>query len=222
MKKIFFTLCTALLTLNAAAQKMPTENLNETMARFYEGCLYLRAGIEKNSLTRLDKAATLLDESKNNPDRIVLQNIDLKYNNMAADTISMQGHTYFCGDYARYMYGQRDVVYVDHSHALRSFGNTVAQVSECYVGQDAVTARGEVAYDMVMGGTCKIFVVAEPGGTLSLSVKDEGNGKTYEGTSYEDGGVAYVEWEQSGESTSAVMTIVNTSDKDISFVIASN
>ncbi len=221
MKKIFLTLCVMVAAITASAQKMPVENLNETMARYYEGCTYLRDGVEKNSLTRLERAAELLDESKDNPGRINLQNIVLEYVAAVADTVSMKDHMYFCGDYAEYLYGEKDTEYVDRSPALRGIPGE-EEVSECYVGQDAVKARGKISYNMAMAGNCKIFAVAEPGGGVRISVKDSGNGMVYEGTSYDDGAVSYVEWDQSGESSNAVLTVENTSDRDTSFAIASN
>ncbi len=217
MKKLFVTLCLACIAMTMSAQKMPTENLNETQARFYEGCTYLREGALKNSLSTLDEAISLLDESKNNPDRIVLQDLYVELEDAKSDTVSMEGHMYFSGGYAQHLYEQKEEPYIETASSLRSVAK-----GECFVNQNAVRANGTVEYRVKMVDSCNVFVMSESGGKINLTVKDEGNGSVYEGTPYEDGSVSYVEWEQSQQSQDAVLVIENKTDKDISFVIATN
>ncbi len=226
MRKLFFILCVSGMSLTAWAQKMPTENLNKTQARFYEGCLLLRDGIITQSESRLGEAIDLLDESMDNEDRIVLKDLSMSFDGVQADTVPMTNHVYFTSDYAQYLYDKTDTPYIEKASLLRD-----VKKSECFVCQMAVKAHGTVECRARMNDTCQVFVMAEPGGTLKLTVKDEGNGETYEGTPYEEGAVSYVEWKQSeNPDTSAkaklqkrtLLRIENTSSNNISFIIASN
>ncbi|MCD8292901.1 MAG: hypothetical protein LUC23_03970 [Prevotellaceae bacterium] len=205
---------------------MPTENLNKTQARFYEGCLLLRDGAVTQSESRLGEAIDLLDESMDNADRIVLKTLNISFDGVQADTVSMTNHVYFTSDYAQYLYDKIDTPYIEKASVLRDI-----QKSDCAIHQLAVKAHGTVECRASMNDTCQVFVMAEPGGTLKLTVKDDGNGEIYEGTPYEEGAVSYVEWIQSpnpdtskkgGSQKRTLLRIENTSSNDISFIIASN
>ncbi len=217
MKKLFITLCLACIAMTASAQKMPTENLNETQARFYEGCTYLREGSVKKSASRLKRAATLLDNSENNDNRIVLAELKVTFDDEHADSVSMNGHMYFSEGYATYLSENIGGTYKEKPYSLRA-----GERGECLISQSAIKAHGKIWYHTPMADLCQIYAIAEPGGKIKFSVKDTGNGVVYDGTPYDDGEVSYVEWTQSKLSQDAIIMIENTSDSDFSFVIAVN
>ncbi len=218
MNKLLVILLALAVAISAEAQKLPTEQLNATMARYYEGCQLLRDGVAKNSQSRLSRAAKLLDESEDNADRIVLGNMALRLDNELVDTVSTEGHMQFNGVYAKSQYEQRNDTFVEQASALRGGGDA----SECIVYENAIKAHGKLACRTVMSGDCKVFVMAEPGGTVKFTVKGEDGGVICEGAPYEDGTVAYADWMQPANSRKVVLMIENTADKDISFVLASN
>ncbi len=215
---MIFVLGALCVALTASAQKMPTENLNETQARYYEGCVLLRDGVINNSKSRLREAMKLLDEDMMNNDRLELKDLDVFFDASKKDTASIGTHMQFTGGYAKHEYEEKRDVHVENVSGLRG----VEEGEEaCYVYQTAVKANGTVECHVLMGGICQMFVMTEPEGEIKLTIRDEGSRNVYEGTAY-DNGVYYVEWVQSDDSPSALITIENKSDKDISFVIASN
>ncbi len=220
MKNILITLYLASLSAAAMAQGLPKEKLNQTMARYYEGCLLLREGIEQKNSEKVDEACSCLDECKSHVDRLELARLQLQPVEVE-DTVPMKGHVYFNGAYAACVYNQLESQYQDRVEALRGAeaGDEENPCSVCHV---ALKAKGKVRYALAVGGECQMFTVAEPGGRVALSVACEGSGETKEGEAYEGGGVSYVEWTQPEGSGLAYITLENLSDREISVAVASN
>ena len=204
------------ICLPGKGQVLPVDELNTDMQRYYKGCMILREGIQQKNAIILDKAIELLDEDPQNPNRIELYDLQIE----CVDTMnqcSMKDHMYYNADYAEFYKENMGMgVFTEPAESLRNIPKN------CHIAHRAIKARSKTRYRTKMMGICQIFVLAELGGTINVSVLIPNEGE-YEGQSYENGTVSYAKWNMHSFPAKQVELIIeNTSDKDISFVIATN
>lgn len=216
-KKITFLLSIlSFMSILGKAQTLPINELNKNMQRFYRGCIVLREGIEQNNAITLDNAIELLDDDPLNPDRIELSNLHLE----CSDTLNecpMKGHMFYNADYAEFYKENMGLgTFKEDPECLRGIP------SNCQIAHRAVKAHGRISYNIKMAGPCQIIVLAEVGGTVKANVQFP-NGNKYIGLPFEKGSVSYIKWDMAMfPPEQIVLTIENTSNKDISCVIVSN
>lgn len=215
MKKVIISSVLFFVCLFGRAQSFPVNELNANMQRFYKGCMTLREGVAKKDVIALDKAIELLDDDYENPDRIELYNLQLN----SSDTLnqcSMQGHMFYNAEYAEFCKENMGLgVFSEKAENLR------AEPSDCQIAHRAIKANSKVKYTVRMKGSCQLFILSEIGGSIKAAVNVAGD--EYAGVSYDNGALSYLKWEMDAFLPRKVtLTIENTCDKDISFVVVSN
>lgn len=216
-KKITFLLSIlSFMSILGKAQTLPIDELNKNMQRFYRGCIVLREGIEQKNAIKLDKAIELLDEDPLNPDRIELYSLHLE----CRDTLNecpMKGHMFYNAEYAEFYKENMGLgTFKEKAESLRGIP------SNCQIAHRAIKAHGRISYNTKMAGTCQVIVLAEVGGRIKATIQTP-NGEEYTGLPFENGSVSYIKWDMAPfPPGQVILTIENTSNKDLSFVIASN
>lgn len=216
-KRITFLLSIlSFMSILGKAQTMPVDELNKNMQRFYKGCIVLREGIEQKNAITLDKAIELLDADPLNPERIELYSLHLE----CKDTLNecpMKGHMFYNAEYAEFYKENMGLgTFREKAESLRGIP------SNCQIAHRAIKAHGRISYNTKMAGFCQVIVIAEVGGTVKATVQIP-DGTEYFGLPFEEGSVSYIKWDMAMfPPQQVVLTIENTSNKDISFVIASN
>ena len=92
---------------------------------------------------------------------------------------------------------------------------------DCKLVHRALAPHSKGTYSSKGSGKRELLVVAENGGTVNLYVNDEKNGIHVSDTSPQGKAAAWVCWEMDSFGIYTI-TVENTSDKEISFVITSN
>lgn len=204
MKQILFTILAVFFSAQVNAQSLPIENMGERMQTYLKGCLQLNKYIESKDREELTAALTIL-----NPKQLEVADFEPE----PIDTTGLAP----LGSHMRYDYG----------YALALFNDLIWEdsglsrgISTCTVKLLALKPNANVQYKASGCDDFYLFTVAEPHARVKLSVEEVSTGIVHEGTPLEDGKVSFVSWNQDYECD-LIITIQNTSDKEVSLTLAS-
>lgn len=204
MKRIilFFSFFVTMLCFKA--QTLPFETMGENMHAYYEGCVMLNHYIQSKDREDLTAALGILNPKK----------LEVSY--FEPEVVDSTGlapiGTHFRYDYAYALALFNDMMWEDQGLSRG--------ISACTVKLLALKPNGQVKFCTSGCDDFYLFTVAEPHARVVLSVEEVESGTVHEGTPLEDGTVSFVSWNQPEESD-LIITIKNTSDKEVSLTLAS-
>lgn len=219
MKKMVSLALLALCCLHAWGQDMSTK-----MQSYRDFCLQVNKGFAQKSN---DVLMQCIEECAD--ERFIFHGDTIEIDELTrfeeVDTIakaSTKGHIVFLPEFvdsilvAGLVDNPESFDFLSGAELTRGIG----MVDVCY-HHCALKAHGKGIYAIKDSGKMEVMAIAEGNGRLNLSVSDEKNGK--ELSDSKDGGqqVAYVTWDMERFSR-IVITVENTTDQEIGFVIATN
>ena len=199
--------------------------LSPKMELFKEYCLKVREGIGNQDISALENCLKEFNQKVYqttggnfvyNGQTIALARYDRFYSVDTLASVPMGSHLKFDPAYVDTLLAtDLQPVELDGPTLLRSDGY------DCMYIHRAIAAKGKCIYKSKGSGSKELFVVAENGGTVNLTVKDAKNKVEVKDASSAGKPSAEVTWSMPrfGDYSSEVE---NTSDKDISVIIVTN
>lgn len=195
--------------------------LSKKMTTYRDFCLKVREGVEKKDVQIL-KECIAEWMGKNNTiifqnDTIQILDYDRFYTIDGSAEADLKGHLQYYPEFVDSL-----IVY-DISLANNYIERPLSLRGsyDCKLIHRALTPHSKAVYSSKGSGKRELLVVAENGGTVNLYVSDEKNGIKVSDASPTGKAAAWVCWNMD-RFGSYIITVENTSDKTISFVIASN
>lgn len=216
MFRTFVTIALLACALVARAQGLPADSLasNADVQRFYQGCMKiaeaerLADAEERNSAYA---AAMTMLNPRASRNRLDLRELPLALSDTAG-LVAVGPLKEFAYDYA---YARARYRAIDFAPT----GVTRGGLRGCRVFDMKLAPGASVTGTDRVSGNCILVAIAQPGGTVDLTVSDAPG--TVASRSYEGGMVAFARWDAGSERTVAY-TVRNTSDHAIVVTLASN
>lgn len=193
------------------------QTLSREMKATLEACLQLRTAIETGSMTQL-KSANKAFKMCNVNKFVSLRCLD-------KTSLSLNGHFVFDEVFVDSLIDGRDVYKFAQRYAEIRGERSASSSGKIFAKTCAVKKRSSAKYSFVSRGRQELVVVTEPKGMITLRIYDKTHDKWYNDTKdVKDGQPSrYMVFDlPTGEKSSLEIEIINTSKKDISFVIISN
>lgn len=219
MKKILMSI--VFLHFFAGISFAQESALSKEMTTYRNFCLKVREGVEKKDVQILkDCIAEWMGESNT----IIFQNDTIQILDFDRFSIidgsaeaDLKGHLLYRPEFVDSL-----IVY-DISLANNYIEKPLSLRGpyDCKLIHRALTPHSKAIYSSKGSNKRELLVVAENGGTVNLYVSDEKNGINVSDASPTGKAAAWVCWKMD-RFGSYTITVENTSDKTISFVIASN
>lgn len=186
-------------------------SLSKEMETFLNVCLKLREGIEKRNVNTLNECISAFNE-------LELAEFDRFKSVDNSGEVPIEGHLLFRPDYVDSL-----LIYDMNLAAIRIDAPTLLRAApfDCKLTHRALAPHSKGVYSTKGSGERELLVVAENGGRINLFVSDETNHIQIEDTAPNGKEAAWVSWKMNRFGTYTI-TIKNTSDKAISFVIVAN
>lgn len=216
MFRIFTIIAVLACAFAARAQSLPADSLafNADMERYYRGCLKIAEaeGLDDPEMRNSAYAAAMnMLNTRTSRSRLSICMLPLVLVDTAG-LVAVGPVKDFAYDYA---YARSRYRSIDFAPA----GVTRGGISGCRVFDMKIAPGGTVAGTEKVHGDCVLLAIAQPGGTVSLSV-DTGD-RTIDAEPYENGMVAYTRW-FAGEGRDVTYTVRNTTDRAIVITLLSN
>lgn len=220
MKRFILTLTSlCIITCGLSAQSLNHEDFDgyDDVEHYYMGALSISKALTANAENRkfyfedaIRYLSPIRDESGTFINRY--QVLDLVSIDVAA-AMPVNGKQIYTYEYARQQYND---AYFKEEMLLRQDKATTR--AKCRVKMLAMKPRSKVSYKDIMEGKSILIAMAEPGGTLRLTVSSD---IEHEGLSYENGMVGFCKW-IAKEEEEVVYHIENTSNKEICLILIAN
>lgn len=196
------------MSIHSQELNVDSTAMNAHQKNYYKACIAIRNGVIENNHVLFDYARDLLRERITHLSPLVLDTINV------SDEVPMNEHMYFTREYAKFLKDKIKSPFIDK-------GGLKGDDNQCMIMHHAVSPHGVLSYraETDEAGSMVMFAVAEVGGKLSLNVIR--NGISSKAQIYEDGAVAYLPY-YLNEGDIITIEIKNETDKEISFVFASN
>lgn len=185
--------------------------LSKEMETFRNICLKLREGMEKKDVNLLNDCISAYNE-------LDLADFDRFKSVDASNEIPIKGHLLFTPDYVDSL-----LLYDMNLAAINVDAPTMLRAApyDCKLTHRALAPYSKGVYSTKGSGERELLVVVENGGTVNLSVNDETNHIQVEDITPQGKESAWVCWKMERFGT-YIITIENTSDQAVSFVIVAN
>lgn len=223
--KTFFTLCIIALCACPACMRAQTTRLSPKMELFKEYCLKVREGVGSQDIAALEDCLKEFNQKTYqatggnfvyNGQTIALMKYDRFYDVDTQASVPMDGHLKFDPAYVDTLLAtDLQPIALEGPTLLRSDGY------DCKYIHRAIAAGGKCVYKSKGSGPKELFVVAENGGTVNLTVKDPKNKVEVKDVSPSGKPSAEVVWSMPRFSDYSI-EVENTSDQDISVIIVTN
>lgn len=218
---LLFFLCSLLVWLEAQ-----TAPLSAKMELFKDYCLRIRDGVASKNLDELADCLKEYNADEYNSSGGLFVYKGEKISLTAFDRFSLV-ESLSPGDIPLGQHLQFEPSYVDTLVAMDLQPVELEEASllrsdfDCRYAQRAIAAHSKCTYRSKGSGPKELFVVAEAGGMINLTVSDVKNNQVLKDVSSEGKPSAQVCWEMKnfGEYT---IEVENLSDKDISVIIVGN
>jgi hypothetical protein len=186
------------------------------MKNAYDACVAIRSAVESGSNQNLLLANNVFKKYDTTPFSS-LRNLDDKL-------LSLDGHFIFNTDFIDSLIAGKDVYPYAQKFSVElvrrgQLANGSIFLKNCIVGKGSSSK-----YRFASRGHQEIAIVTEPGGTVSLRVYDKTNDKWYTDTKNVRKGMTtrFISFDSGDKRVTLEIEVINTSDKDISFVVLSN
>ena len=194
------------------------QELSAPVQAAFDACTQMQAAIGSGSNAELRTASNALKTC--NPKHFKsLRQLD-------ENPVSLDGHFVFDYEFADSLIAGREVYRCAQRYANRSAERGVASsASEVYATTRTVAAKSSSKFSFVSREHQEIAVVAEPGGKVTLRIHDKTHDVWYNDTKDVNKGrdTRYMVFDlPTADRSSLEIEVINTSDKDISFVVISN
>lgn len=216
MKKLIILI--TLITLILATGMAKAQTLSPKVKSTYDACLSLQAAINTGSNAELRAANKLLKES--NPQ-------DFKSLRIVGDEqLSLDGHFVFDYEFVDSLIVNREVFKFAQRYAERASERGTSSTSgDVFTKTCMVKAKSSTKFTFTSRGHQELAFVAEPGGMITVRVHDKTHGTWYNDTKTVKKGKSsrtLVFDLPTDKRSSLEVEVINTSKKDISFVVISN
>lgn len=208
---------TVFVTLFHAGVNVFAQELSESMHIAYEACVKMSVAAGTGSQTGLVEANKIF-KACDMRDFSILQCVD-------SDPLSLDGHFVFDDKFVDSLIAGRDVYRFAQRYALDRLQRGASSSGTIFSRNGAVRKLSSVKYTFVSRGFQEIAVVAEYGGLITLRIHDKSHGKWYNDIDDVNNGrmSRYKVFNLPHNERSLLeIEIINTSDRDISFIIISN
>lgn len=186
------------------------------MKNAYDACVTIRSAIESGSKQYLLLANNIFKKYDTTPFSS-LRCLD-------DSILSLDGHFIYNTDFIDSIIAGKDVYSYAQKFSVElvrrgKFANGSIFLKNCIVGK-----KTSSKYRFRSRGHQEIAIVTEPGGMVSLRVYDSTNDKWYTDTNNVRKGMTtrFLSFDSGDNPVSLEIEVINTSDKDISFVVLSN
>ena len=215
MKKMLILAMVCLAQISCA--KIFAQTLSDDMQQVYDACVEIRSAAGSGSTTALQSANKKL-KSADTKYFGTLRCLDTK-------AMNLDGHLVFDFEFVDSLIVNREVYKFASKYVKRGLRRGASSSGKILIKTCGVKAGASTKHRFVARDKQELAVVTEPGGRVSMRIHDKTNDKWYNDTK---------DFKQGRETRIAVFNlpketkntieveIINTTDKDISFVIISN
>lgn len=186
------------------------------MKNAYDACVAIRSAVESGSNQNLLLANNIFKKYDTTPFSS-LRNLDNKI-------LSLDGHFIFNTDFIDSLIAGKNVYPYAQKFSIElvrrgQFANGSILLKNCIVGKGSSSR-----YQFASKGHQELAIVTEPGGTITLQIHDKTNDKWYRDTRNVRKGMTtrFLSFDSGDKRVILEIEVINTSDKDISFVLLSN
>lgn len=193
------------------------QTFSMNMQAAYEACLSMRKAIGSGSQTSLRAANEAFAACKTKTFAVLRC--------LIPDPLSLDGHFVFDETFVNDLIEGRDVYKFAQRYAKREKDRGTSSSGQIFDKTCAVRSLSSVKYSFPSKGLQELAVVTEPGGLVTLRIYDKTNDKWYNDTEdVKTGRESRCMIMNLPEDKRSVLEveIINTVNKDISFVILSN
>ena len=193
------------------------QTFSANMQAAYEACLSMRKAIGSGSQTSLRAAKEAFAACETKTFEVLRC--------LAPDPLPLDGHLVFDEAFVDDLIEGRDVYKFAQRYAKREKDRGTSSSGQIFDKTCAVRSLSSVKYSFPSKGLQELAVVTEPGGLVTLRIYDKTNDKWYNDTEdVKTGRESRWMIMNLPENKRSVLEIeiINTVDKDISFVILSN
>lgn len=215
---LILALCLSTCTLSAQTDKM-----SDVMELFKDYCLRVRDGIGEKNVAVLEDCLIEYDSDKLSDEGtfdykstsiglITFEDLTVKD---GKDAVPLSSHYRFDPAYVDTLLAMNlQPIELEPPTLLRSF-------YDCKYIHKAIAAHGKCVFSAQDSGSKELFIVAETGGLINLTVRDIRNNQTVKDGTPKGKPSAQAHWEMErlGEYE---IEVENTTDKDISIIIVAN
>lgn len=213
MKKMIVLLSLLLGISNSIA----AQSLSEDMQKTVDACIALREAAASGSITELKDARKEMGLCD------VVNFVKLRFN--SGEQISLDGHFVFDTEFVDSLIVNRGAYKFAQRYADKSRKRASSTSGKTFIKTCCVKASESVTYSFTSKKRHELAVVAEHGGLITLRIHDVTHNKWYNDTYMEKEGLPYriqVFDLPVNENSTIEVEIINTTEKDISFVVISN
>lgn len=206
-------LLTAIVCIGILAKAQPTPEVQAAI----DACLALRAAVGAGSNEGLKQANKALKAS----DVLPFNNLRCRDEQLP----SLKGHFVFEPEFVDSLILNRKVYKFAQQYADRSAQRTTSSSGKVFAKTCVVKGKKSTTYTLTAKGTQYIAVVTEPKGLVTLRIHDKTNDKWYNDTDdVNTGRPSRLQTLNLPKDKNSLLEIevINTSKKDMSFVIIGN
>ena len=188
------------------------------MKNAYDACVAIRSALESNSIQNLYAANEIFKKYNTAPFNSLRSKDD--------KILSLNGHFIFNTDFIDSLIAGQNV----YPHA-QNIANRSTYVSRGLLAaggillKNGIVGKGSIAkYSFASRGYQELAIVTEPGGMVTLNVYDKTNQKWYNDVKNVRKGMTtrFISFNSGDKRVVIEFEVINTSDRDVSFVILSN